>query len=191
MFLNTLGFASDSSITTAANCFDEFGVNLGDQRGRNEPPNKLSDKHLLIIRDHIMSYNPSISHYRREHAPKRLYLLSYLTITEMFDDYKKQCIKHNHDPVSYPRYAKEVSSLNISFAKLGDERGEVCEEHKIHIKVSSSTLIENGNTDDRKRKRCEENKIVRNFKEIVCSDESYEKCEMFSRHNQYKNEGKV
>ena len=87
MFLNTLGFASDSSITTAANCFDEFGVNLGDQRGRNEPPNK----HLLIITNH-MSYNPSISHYRSEHAPKRLYLPSYLTLTEMFDDYKNNVL---------------------------------------------------------------------------------------------------
>ena len=51
----------------------------------------------------------------------------------------------------------------------------------ITIKGTSSTFTENGNNDDRKRKRCEENKIVRNFKDIVCSDETCEKCQMFSR----------
>ena len=44
-----------------------------DKRGKKEPPNKLSAD-VKMICDHILLYNPCITHYRRQHAPNRLYI---------------------------------------------------------------------------------------------------------------------
>jgi len=44
-------------------------------------------KSSLEVDDHIKSYDPSISHYRRPHAPHVLYLNSELTISCMYLDY--------------------------------------------------------------------------------------------------------
>ena len=43
-----------------------------DQRGHHEPKHKLQASVSEAIENHIKSYGPSISHYRRKHAPNRL-----------------------------------------------------------------------------------------------------------------------
>ena len=78
--------------------------------------------------------------------------------------HEKQCKKHTLDSVKYDKYAKgggggggRVSSLNISFAVLGDERCETCAEHKIHIKECTEKQFDDGR--DRKRKKVAIKKI--------------------------------
>ena len=42
-----------------------------------------------LISSHISKFNPCISHYRRKHAPNRLYLPSELNIKVMYDYFKE------------------------------------------------------------------------------------------------------
>jgi len=87
------------------------------------------DKAPII--DHINSFKAGISHYRRQHAPKRLYLSSDLNITAMHKSYPE------NDKVSFEVYKREVRKQNISFAKLGNEECELCEGRAIHMKEAS------------------------------------------------------
>jgi len=129
-FLRTLGFRSDKVVTVLLkkNVVSQLAP-TADQRGRHKPLNKLSDETMKIIKDHIESFHPSISHYRREHAPLRRYLPPELTIREMFNDF---VAKHQPTAISYETYRKTVSSLNISFVKLRQEECEACLLYEKH-----------------------------------------------------------
>ena len=89
-----------------------------------------------------MSFNPTISHYRRKHAPNRLYLSPELTIKSMWSDYID---KFTPNKVGYSTYHNVLESLNISFARLGLEDCEDCVIHKQHFKDAHSdgTIEEN------------------------------------------------
>ncbi|GBO44048.1 hypothetical protein AVEN_61152-1 [Araneus ventricosus] len=58
-----------------------------DKRGKHPKPKKIERS---IIINHIESYNPSIAHYRREHAPNRRYLPNDVTIKRI--NVKHTCI---------------------------------------------------------------------------------------------------
>ena len=92
------------------------------------PTNKISEDVIQDINVHIMSYGPTISHYRRTHAPKRLYLSPELSLSQMHHDYIAGGGK-----CSYLAYRNQIISRNISFAKLGSEECEICLEHKEQI----------------------------------------------------------
>ena len=74
-----------------------------------------------------MSYDPRISHYRRAHAPRRLYLPPELSIAAMHKNYLGTGGK-----CSYELYQREVALKNISFAALGKEECETC-LYKEHV----------------------------------------------------------
>jgi hypothetical protein len=99
-----------------------------DKRGQHRNKESINRE---ILREHIMSYKPSVSHYRRVHAPNRLYLPSDLTITSMHSDFAE---KNPLTPCSYDVYRSFVKDMNISFAKLGHEECEQCEHFKQHDK---------------------------------------------------------
>ena len=81
------------------------------------------------FQNHINSFHPSISHYRREHAPNCKYLPPKLKIKEMYADFKE-----SHSGVTgYDTYRREVSRMNISFVKLGEEECELCIMYDKHI----------------------------------------------------------
>ena len=105
-------------------------------RGRHEPANKLSNESYKLMKDHIESYHPSVRHYRREHAPLRRYLPPELSVRSMYD-----FIQKNPSVASYETYGKTVSSLNISFAKLGQEECLLYEKHK-HAESYSEECLE-------------------------------------------------
>ena len=70
MFLSTLGVKKDIIVTTALNKTSEGQLKPSpDLRGCHEPGNKFPEEVLKCIRSHVLFYNPSISHYRREQAP--------------------------------------------------------------------------------------------------------------------------
>lgn len=87
-YLTTLGYkkTNDWIVQSVWSRTESRGQinNSPDKRGRKSPPNKLSNTH---IENHIMSFNPSVSHYRRVHAPDRFYLPSDITVTLMFQDF--------------------------------------------------------------------------------------------------------
>lgn len=131
-FLETLGYnkKNDKSVRHALNSImNEIPV---DKRGTNPNPKKLDDQKIIA---HINSFNPSISHYRREHAPNRKYIPSDITVTKMYQDFCQQERMNSRDiseHISYDYYRKIVKKLNISFTKLGHEECEVCEIYYIH-----------------------------------------------------------
>lgn len=98
----------------------------------------LIDRTPII--EHINLFGPTISHYRREHAPKRLYLPSDITISFMFKDFKEKF----PNMCSYDLYRKVVTEdLNISFAHLGNEECEQCEKFKLHTKSNPTHSKQN------------------------------------------------
>ena len=81
MFMATLGAKSDSIIMEFVRAKRENAENAIspsiDRRGRK----RKAENHLHeAIINHINSYNPCVSHYRREHAPNRRYLEAHLNV---------------------------------------------------------------------------------------------------------------
>ena len=136
-FRSTLGLKSHKVLQTlTAKC--KGGNNpIPDQCGTNIPPNKIKESELEDIDAHIMSYDPSISHYRRTHAPKRLYLPDELSIASMFHDYKEHGGK-----LSCKMYRRQVKKKNIGFTKLGNGDCEQCLEYQNHICQNDEKIVE-------------------------------------------------
>ena len=91
MFLSTLWLKSDGIITgfISAKTNADEGIQsiLKDNRGISTPTNK---KNVEIIKEHISSYQPKVSHYASENAPNRRYLDSCLTVKSMGCSIKTQ-----------------------------------------------------------------------------------------------------
>jgi len=132
-FLTTLGYhpKNDRMITSIMNGTPAEAITASkERRGRHTPGNKID--HSPII-EHIESFKPSISHYRREHAPNRRYLPSDITCQFMYTDYKE---KHSDSKCCYETYRKLLKSQNISFTKLGEEECERCLAQSLHEKTT-------------------------------------------------------
>ena len=150
-FLATLGFKKDNIITTLFK--NEFSgrrlsiSSIPDKRGKHDPHHKMSQSMKDKIIQHIESYDPTVIHYRRAHAPLRKYLPS-----EMHKDFIQS---HSQEKVSYESYRKILNSMNISFTKLGEEQCELCEEHTHdqcqEKRDSNEQERENNNCEIRKR----------------------------------------
>lgn len=100
-----------------------------DRRGKYERKSKMDRN---VIEEHIESFKPVISHYRREHAPNRRYLPSDITIKDMYENFQKMTPRYK---CSYEMYRKVVAAKNISFAQLGNEECYQCEQWKLHKHV--------------------------------------------------------
>lgn len=126
-FLATLGYnpKNDGKFFRVLHLDEED--DLKDKRGRHDRSAMTKDKDL--ISKHIKTYNPAISHYRREYAPHRLYLPSDITIAMMHRNFNKS---HPESECSYEVYRRVIKSLNISFAALGNEECELCAVYTIH-----------------------------------------------------------
>lgn len=98
---------------------------------RGHPSEKKIDRQQII--DHINSFGPRISHYRREHAPNRKYLPSDINIKLMHQDFSQ---KYPNINISYELYRQQVDEMNISFATLGHEECWQCETFDLHSKNS-------------------------------------------------------
>ena len=86
MFMNTLGYTADKFITIALKAPVAEST-----RGKHDHAyHSIKPEDEKIVEEHVLSYEPGISHYRREHAPHRLYVDPSLTISDMYKSYKKQ-----------------------------------------------------------------------------------------------------
>ena len=100
MFLSTLGLTTDRSIQTVLSKCESTRTtsDLSDKRGKHTPANKKSDNLVDKVNQHILSYNPSITHYRRKHAPNRLYISPEFNVSMMYRDF---CESNPDEKVSY------------------------------------------------------------------------------------------
>ena len=125
-FLSTLGYSNNRVVielmkaTANAGQASMLVVPQPDQRGKATPPNKKDHE---VIEDHIRLFNPQVSHYRREHAPNRLYLESSLSVTFMHSDY---CARNPDRTVSYEVYRQAVKRMNISFSEPAADQCDDC-----------------------------------------------------------------
>ena len=126
MFIRTLGHKNDKFVMVALK-----NAGVEDKRGKAPKPHRFSENQQAAVKEHIQSFHPDISHYRRAHAPNRLYLDHSLSITDLYKDYRKKIL---NEYVSYARYAQTLREMNISFAKLGNEQCEICLNHDVHKK---------------------------------------------------------
>ena len=130
MFLRTLSFKSNRiMITKTADTRNDV---FNDNRGRQDPANKKSQKMAERVVSHIKKYDPSISHYRQAHAKNRLYVLPEHSVSSMHKDF---IAWYPDDRISYSYCQNKVKSFNISFVKLGEEECEICKLHITHLKV--------------------------------------------------------
>lgn len=89
---------------------------------------------MQAVQHDILSYNPTISHYRREHAPNVRYLPSDITGRKMYEEFKQRRESKSLDGCSYSYYNKILAEMNIHFTKLGNELCEKCRVADIHMK---------------------------------------------------------
>ena len=145
MFLATFGYKSDRVISNLFLCNTPTKIKPNkDRRGKHSPKHKMTDDVKDLISSHISKFNPCISHYRRKHAPNRLYLPSELNIKIMYDYFKEE-----HDvKVCYKSYSNFVRKMNISFTKLGEEICEVCREFELHEhQMNNADFLDKTNLD--------------------------------------------
>ena len=83
-----IGLTTDKSVQTAlSKTTDTRLTHTADQRGKHIPSNKFDKDTVKAVIDHINKFTPSISHYRRMHAPYRLYIPPEFNVTYMQNDY--------------------------------------------------------------------------------------------------------
>ena len=90
-FLETLGFKDHQVVQTALK--DNNGLPDKDKRGNSKTSHghhRLGPEIEEDIKNHILLFDLQISHYRREHAPNRLYLPYTFSVAKMYDLYIKQ-----------------------------------------------------------------------------------------------------
>lgn len=131
-FLGTLGYDSHDdrflrSIISSEN--EGAAIYKPKSRTRVITPNKKIDRTIIV--EHINSFRPTISHYRRAHAPNRRYLPSDINISYMHKHFEEN---HPDLKVSYQIYRQAVAEENISFVKLGHEECWSCEVFELHCK---------------------------------------------------------
>lgn len=141
-FLATLGYElkNDRIIRHVLNLEASAITPKVDNRGRKAKENKFDEK---LIEDHIETFQPTISHYRREHAPLTRYLPSDITIKSMYEDFKSKYSVM----ISYELYRKVVAKKKISFATLGNEECSLCESFVLHEKFTGNHSKQNLNRD--------------------------------------------
>lgn len=120
-FLNTLGYTNDSVITELiavvkqGSCGDQVKERRG---GCRRQPNRE------IIKNHIESFKPSVSHYRRKNAPNVRYLSRELTYKKMYDDF----VSKHPSVCKIEVYRQVLKEMHIS---LCQPKSDICEDCKM------------------------------------------------------------
>lgn len=144
-FMATLGFRNGNNKSIRRAKSSKMPANLVSISGKHGNHQRF-DKNL--IKNFVMLYKPCISHYRREHAPNRLYLPEQLTMRSIYKDFKMEMKKKGEKVCCYETFRYYVKhNMNISFTKLGHEECEDCASNVLHIK-SEHNHISNENCPD-------------------------------------------
>ena len=176
MFLSTLGYTCDRVVRVALEKSKNKLFPSPDKRGRNSSSNRLSDEKVTLIRNHILSYNPAITHYRRKHAPNRLYISPVHSTSSMLNDFNET---YNLN-ISRSRYYQEIKSMNISFVKLGEEECEDCDLHDKHL------IDDHGLKDE--KERCKTDATTKKSEQITIT--GCKKCDTYTCHIKFANESR-
>ena len=133
-FLATLGYKTDKAVYYALkHVCEEQGVvigTIGDNRGKHDPHHKAPADLRKKVEEHIESFRPQISHYRRDHVPYRRYLPADLTVKDMYSNFVNAHRGQNNMQCSYSFYQKIFLALNIGFSTPSNDLCKTCAVHK-------------------------------------------------------------
>ena len=183
-FLSTIGYKKDHVISWVFDTLE--GKVVPDKRGSHDPMHKMSKETALAIVNHIESYHPAISHYRREHAPLRRYLPTNLSVQVLLNDFNEKAENH----VSYSGYWRIFRKQNVSFTKLGEEECEACESYKQHACERKEDIAgEESKTDLSDR---EENEVdVRTRGDVNEKTTNVSDCDVCKRQEEHLERAKI
>ncbi|XP_043223237.1 uncharacterized protein LOC122382234 [Amphibalanus amphitrite] len=138
-FLTSLGMkpTNDTPVRNALEREGMTAVAPKDRRGDSAAANKCDRE---AIKEHIMSFEPAVPHYRYLHAPNRRYLPPELSVCKMYRDFKAS----RESACSFETYRKVVKDLNIGFTHLSGEECETCKLHAVHKGECSETEGDGG-----------------------------------------------
>lgn len=128
-FNTTLGFAKTNS------SFINTALKAKRKNFQTVPRISSNKKDNEIIKNHILSFHPYPSHYRRAHAPNRLYLPPELTIRFMYEDFSSNT---SNPKLSYELYRQNICNMNISFKESQSEICGYCLEMDINNNEENS-----------------------------------------------------
>ncbi|CAG9795762.1 unnamed protein product [Diatraea saccharalis] len=143
-FLDTLGLRTDGSITELSKALKKgqlYASLAGEKRG-----GKRKEINKNLLQEHILSYKPAVSHYRRHNSPFTKYLPRELTIREMYSDFKR---KYPEAKCSNETYRKEIKKMKISFNM---PRGDKCDECFFYLEEKKKYTDESVMPDDLKQR---------------------------------------
>ena len=105
IFLPTLGLTTDKAIHTVLSKSESSWTisDVSDKWGKIIAGNKTSNNISEKVNGHILSFHPSISHYRRKYTPDRLYISPEFNLSMM---HPNLCDSKLDDKVSYTYYYK-------------------------------------------------------------------------------------
>ena len=72
--------------------YEQVIAPIDDNKGKHVAAHKIGHN---IIKAHINSYHPSVSHYTRKNAPNRRYLNPDITVRMMYDDFTEKQKSHD------------------------------------------------------------------------------------------------
>lgn len=106
------------------------GVVTKEPQGKWNRPTVKRD----LVHDHIMTFKPQISHYKRKNCPLRRYLPSNQNISRMHKDFLQ---KHPGQEVSYRLYGHVLrKQMKISMKDTTNEKCGDCVKNELHKKES-------------------------------------------------------
>jgi hypothetical protein len=159
-FLDTLGLRTDGTITELSKALKKgqlFASLTGEKRG-----GKRKEINKILLQEHILSYKPTVSHYRRHNSPFTKYLPRELTVREMHSDFKR---KYPETQCSDESYRKEIKKMKISFNM---PRGDKCDECLFYLEEKKKYTNETLMPDDLKQKfalhKMKSDKALENYK---------------------------
>ncbi|XP_058814112.1 uncharacterized protein LOC131678007 [Topomyia yanbarensis] len=136
MFVNTLDIGDKKVRWLATKSVANGGICPDDMRADNFNPHALTEQEIDSIKQHIMSFPSSESHYSREKSSKK-YLSSDLSVAKMYDLYKEQCTTIKAHAVHYNTYRKVFRSLNLSFRKPRVDTCNTCDEMQTRLRMAT------------------------------------------------------
>ncbi|KAB0790600.1 hypothetical protein PPYR_14994 [Photinus pyralis] len=148
MFLRTLGKKSDGMITCFLQRTANDLPNLQDKRGaaHARKMKEVASENYNVIKNHIETYHPQVSHYNISHAPHRRYLPPDLSIHQMHKDFSSK-IK----TVSYETYRKVFEKENIGFSAPTQDDCGLCAVYKQHAHKTDDPTTETSSQEEKEQ----------------------------------------
>ncbi|RVE43346.1 hypothetical protein evm_011986 [Chilo suppressalis] len=159
-FKNTLDI-NDRPIRTVISKLNTSGIVEPEKRGKHEKhATKIPEVLLEGVRKHINKIPRIESHYLRKQTTRE-YIDGGKSLTDLYADYKKECLKNNDEYVKIHTFRKVFNTeFNISFFIPKKDQCDLCTSYKNANQEEKSSLEEKyqNHLEEKERSRIEKTK---------------------------------